>query len=302
MTLAEVAQLATARSEVREEYFHGVGPIQYEGPESKNPYAFKEYNPEEVIGGMTMKDALRFAGVYWHTMKGTGNDPFGPGTAKRAWLKGDSSTNEGRMQIAKQTMDAMFEFLVKMGIPFWTFHDRDIAPEAYIGDKEDNGIDVEQTEKNLYEMVEYAKAKQKETGVKLLWGTANVFSNPRFMSGAGSNPNFDVLAHAGTQIRAAMKATAMLGGLNYVFWGGREGYSTLHNTFMGLEKKHIAQLLKMAVAYRDELEKEFGYKIQLLIEPKAHEPTSHQYDFDAATTLGILGRPDGRDQYYRDGY
>lgn len=278
--------LAVSAKAAGEPYFPGIEKTRFGGPNSTNPFEFKWYNKDQIIGGKRMEEIIRPTVAYWHTFKGTSADQFGDATQKRHWTQGDNTTNEGRMQIARQTMDAAFEFYVKIGATHWTFHDRDIAPEAY---DEKGNIDVVLTEKNLQEMVEYAKKKQEETGVKLLWGTANVFFNPRFRSGAGSSPNFDVLAHAGAQIRAAMRATMELGGENYVFWGGREGYSTLHNTFMGLEKKHIAILLKMAVKYNEELAKEFRRKkLQLLIEPKPQEPTQAQYDSDVGAVIGFL--------------
>ena len=252
------------------QYFEGIEKIQFEGPQSKNALAFKYYDENRVINGTTMKEHLRYAVCYWHTFRGTGGDPFGPGTQVREWL-----SNEDAMTQAYETMDAAFEFFSKLGVPFWTFHDRDIAPE---------GSTVEESENNLKDIVAYAKKKQKETGLKLLWGTANLFSNPRFMNGGGTNPDFDVFCYAAAQIKNAIDATNELGGENYVLWGGREGYDILFNTDMKRELTHFADLLKLALAYA----KEIGFTGQFLIEPKPMEPSTHQYDFDTATVLAFL--------------
>ena len=255
-------------------FFPNIEKIKYEGPESKNPLAFKYYDEDRVINGKTMKEHLRYAVCYWHTFRGLGHDPFGPGTAIRPWL-----ASEDPMEQALDTMDAAFEFFTKLGVPFWCFHDRDIAPE---------GATVEESEANLREIVSYAKKKQDETGMKLLWGTANLFSHPRFMNGGGTNPDFDVFCYAAAQLKNAIDATHALGGENYVFWGGREGYDILFNTDMKRELKHFADLLKLAKAYADEI----GFKGQFLIEPKPMEPSTHQYDFDTATVIAFLKEHD----------
>lgn len=252
------------------EYFKSVSKIKFEGEDSDNPLAFKYYNPEEVIGGKTMKDHLRFAVAYWHTFQGTGSDPFGPGTANRSW---DSLTDP--MDIARAKVAANFEFCEKLGVPFFCFHDRDIAPEAST---------LRETNKRLDEIVSIIKEYLKSSDVKLLWGTTNAFGNPRFVHGASTSPNADVFAFAAAQVKKAMEITHELGGQNYVFWGGREGYETLLNTDMKLELDNMARFLWMAVDYA----REIGFKGQFLIEPKPKEPTKHQYDFDTATVLGFL--------------
>ncbi|MCG8309460.1 MAG: xylose isomerase [Cytophagales bacterium] len=252
-------------------YFPNIDKIKYEGRASTNPLAFKYYDENQVvIGGKTMKEYFRFAVAYWHTFCGTGNDPFGPGTKVFPW-----DAHADAMQRAKDKMDAAFEFITKIGAPYYCFHDFDLI---------DEGSSVAESEKRLQTMVDYAKAKQAETGVKLLWGTANVFSNPRYMNGASTNPDFTVLAWAGTQVKNAIDATIELGGENYVFWGGREGYMSLLNTDMKREKEHLARFLTMA---RDYARKQ-GFKGTFLIEPKPMEPTKHQYDFDAETVIGFL--------------
>ncbi|SFF05215.1 xylose isomerase [Thermophagus xiamenensis] len=253
----------------KKEYFPGIGKIKFEGKDSKNPLAFKWYNEDEVVAGKTMKDHFRFAMAYWHTLTGDGGDPFGPGTRIFPW---DDSSDV--MERNKNRMDAAFEFMTKMGIPFWCFHDVDVAGDGSVGE----------IEERLMKMVEYAKEKQKASGIKLLWGTANVFSNPRYMNGAATNPDFTVVAHAGTQIKNAIDATIALGGSNYVFWGGREGYMSLLNTNTKREKEHLARLLTMARDYG----RKNGFKGTFLIEPKPMEPTKHQYDFDAETVIGFL--------------
>ncbi|RCW34579.1 xylose isomerase [Marinilabilia salmonicolor] len=253
----------------KQEYFPGIGKIKFEGKDSKNPLAFKWYNEDEVVGGKTMKEHFRFALSYWHAMTGDGGDPFGGGTTKFPW---DASSDVSERN--KNRMDAAFEFMTKLGMPFWCFHDIDVVEDGAVGD----------IEKRLQTMVEYAKEKQKATGIKLLWGTANVFSNARYMNGAGTNPDFNVLAHAGTQIKNAIDATVALGGENYVFWGGREGYMSLLNTDTKREKEHLAQLLTMARDYG----RKNGFNGTFLIEPKPMEPTKHQYDFDSETVIGFL--------------
>ncbi len=262
------------------EYFKGIGRIKYEGRESDNPFAFKWYDENKKVGGKTMKEYFRFAMAYWHTLCGTGSDPFGPGTKNFPW-------NEGNDPIAKakNKMDAAFEFMTKMGIPFYCFHDFDLVEE---------GNSVVESEKRLRAIVDYAKEKQKQSGVKLLWGTANVFSNPRYMNGASTNPDFSVVAYAGSQIKNAIDATIELGGENYVFWGGREGYGTLLNTNMKRELEHMARFLTMA---RDYARKQ-GWKGTFLVEPKPMEPSKHQYDFDSATVIGFL-RHNGLDKDFK---
>ncbi|QHQ59651.1 xylose isomerase [Anaerocolumna sedimenticola] len=251
-------------------YFEGVGKINYEGPESKNPLAFKYYNPDEIVMGKTMKDQLRFAMSYWHTFTYMGNDPFGVGTMFRPW-----DNAECPMEVAKARVHAAFEFMEKAQIPFFCFHDRDIAPE---------GKDLAETNARLDEIVAVIKEEMARTGIKCLWGTTNAFSNPRFVHGAGTSCNATVFAYAAAQIKKAMEVTKELGGENYVFWGGREGYETLLNTDTGLELDNLARLLKMACDYAEEI----GFTGQFLIEPKPKEPTKHQYDTDAATVLSFL--------------
>ena len=252
-------------------YFPNIDKIKFEGKESTNPFAFKYYNENQVImGGKTMKEYFRFAIAYWHTFCGTGNDPFGPGTKAFPW-----DANTDAVQRAKDKMDAAFEFISKIGAPYYCFHDYDLV---------DEGSSIAESEKRLQAIVDYAKAKQAETGIKLLWGTANVFSNPRYMNGASTNPDFTSLAWAGTQVKNAIDATIELGGENYVFWGGREGYMSLLNTDMKREKEHLAKFLTMARDYA----RRNGFKGTFLIEPKPMEPTKHQYDFDSETVIGFL--------------
>lgn len=252
------------------EFFKGIDKIKYEGRESDNPLAFKWYDANRVVAGKTMKEHLRFATAYWHTFVGTGGDPFGPGTKRFAWdQKGDII---GR---AKDKMDAAFEFFTKLGTPYYCFHDLDLVEE---------GHSLKAYESNLSTLVDYARQHQQASGVKLLWGTANVFSHPRYMNGASTNPDFAVVAHAGTQVKNAIDATIALGGENYVFWGGREGYMTLLNTDMKRELAHMARFLTAARDYA----RQQGFTGKFLIEPKPAEPTKHQYDFDAATVIGFL--------------
>ena len=252
------------------EFFPGIKKIPFEGPESKNPLAFRFYDEDRKVGNKTMKDHFRFAVAYWHTLTGSGGDPFGPGTKVFPWAHAKDPIDFG-----KEKMDAAFEFITKMGIPFYCFHDFDLVEEAE---------SIPETEKRLQIMIDYAKEKQKSSGVKLLWGTANLFSHPRYMNGAATNPDFNVIAHAATQVKNALDATIALGGENYVFWGGREGYNTLLNTNMKRELEHMARFLEMA---RDYARKQ-GFKGTFLIEPKPMEPSKHQYDFDAATVIGFL--------------
>lgn len=244
-------------------YFPGISKIAYEGPNSKNPLAFKHYNADEKIMGKTMKDHLRFASCYWHTFKGLGGDPFGMSTMIREYnASGDP------MKIAEDTMVAAFEFFTKLDVPYWCFHDRDICPEANT---------LSETNQRLDQIVALAKKLQDDTGLKLLWGTTNAFSHPRFMSGASTNPSPAIFAYAASQVKKAMEVTKELGGEGYVFWGGREGYETLLNTNLGREIDHLGLFLNMAVDYK----KEIGFDGALYIEPKPKEPTKHQYDFDA---------------------
>jgi len=253
-----------------QEFYKSIGKIQYEGKESDNPLAFKYYNPEQVVAGKTMAEHFRFAVAYWHTFCGQGGDPFGPGTQQFPWDQANDP-----LQRAKDKADAAFEFITKMGFQFFCFHDVDLIDEAPT---------LAETEKRLQFITEYVAEKQKASGVELLWGTANCFSNPNYMNGAATNPDFKVVARAGAQIKMALDATIALDGQNYVFWGGREGYMSLLNTDMGRELDHMAQMLTMA---RDYARKQ-GFKGTFFIEPKPMEPMKHQYDFDAATAIGFL--------------
>ena len=262
------------------EFFPGVSRIKYEGPKTKNPLAFRCYNAGEKVGKKTMAEHLRFSVVYWHTMKGGGTDPFGPTPVyDRPW---DVATDP--MQRAEDTMRAAFEFTGKLGAPFWAFHDRDIAPE---------GGTLAESNTRLDQIVRLAKKLQRDTGIKLLWGTSNCFSHERFTHGAGTNPDPHVFAWAAAQIKKAMECTKDLGGVNYVFWGGREGYSNLLNTELKQEQDQMARLLHMAVEHK----KKIGFKGTLLIEPKPKEPTKHQYDYDAATVLSFLRTYDLIDEF-----
>ena len=252
------------------DYFPAIGKIKFEGKESKNPLAFRYYDAEKVVYGKKMKDWFKFSMPWWRTLCADGGDPFGPGTKSFSWAKGSSA-----LEIAKQKLDAGFEFMQKVGIEYYCFHDIDLIEE---------GHSIEEYEANLKAIVAYAKQKQVETGIKLLWGTANVFSHKRYMNGAGTNPNFDVVARAAVQIKNALDATIELGGENYVFWGGREGYFSLLNTDMKREKEHLAKLLTAARDYA----RFKGFKGNFLIEPKPMEPTKHQYDVDAETVIGFL--------------
>ncbi len=261
-------------------YFKGIDKIKYEGKESDNPLAFKYYNPEQVVDGKTMREHFKFAIAYWHTFCGQGGDPFGPGTQNFAW---DQSSDP--IQAAKDKADAAFEFIGKMGFDYFCFHDYDLIQE---------GATFAESEARLATITDYIKGKQAESGVKLLWGTANCFSNPRYMNGASTNPEFDVLARAGGQIKLAIDATIKLGGENYVFWGGREGYMSLLNTDLGRELDHMGQFLRMARDYA----RSQGFKGNFLIEPKPMEPMKHQYDFDSATAIGFL-REQGLDKDFK---
>ena len=252
------------------EYFKGIGQIKYEGPESDNPLALRWYDENKVVAGKTMKEHFKFACAYWHSFNGAGSDPFGGPTHIFPW---DASPDP--IQRAKDKMDAAFEFITKLGLPYYCFHDVDVVD--YTNDVADN-------EKRLATMVEYAKEKQKQSGVKLLWGTANLFSHLRYMNGASTNPDFHVLAHAGAQVKTALDATIALGGENYVFWGGREGYMSLLNTDMKREQEHFARFLHAAKDYA----RKQGFKGTFFIEPKPAEPSKHQYDYDCATVIGFL--------------
>jgi xylose isomerase len=253
-----------------QEFFPTVGKIKYEGPDTRNPLAFKYYDPKKKVLGKAMADHLRFAVCYWHAFKGAGGDIFGPGTILRNY------NNAGdEMEVAEATMHAAFEFFTKLGVGFWCFHDRDIAPEADT---------LAETNKRLDRIARLAKQLQSDTGVNLLWGTTNAFSNRRFLAGAATNPSPEVFAYAAAQVKKAMEITHLLGGEGYVFWGGREGYETLLNTDMKRELEHLGRFLHMAVDYKRSLR----FKGQLYIEPKPKEPTKHQYDSDAAACHAFL--------------
>jgi xylose isomerase len=256
------------------EFFKGIGAIKYEGTESDNPLAYRWYDADKVVAGKSMKDHLRFAVAYWHSFCGNGADPFGEPTHLFPW-----SVKADAVERAKDKMDAAFEFITKLGLGYYCFHDVDVVD--YIND-------VNENDRRLQAMVEYAKQKQAASGVKLLWGTANLFSHRRYMNGASTNPDFHVLAHAGAQVKAALDATIALGGENYVFWGGREGYMSLLNTDMKREQEHLAKFLHTAKDYA----RKHGFKGTFFIEPKPCEPTKHQYDYDAATVLGFLQKYD----------
>lgn len=261
------------------EYFKGIGKISFEGKKSDNPLAFKYYDENKVVGGKTMKEHFKFAIAYWHTFTGVGGDPFGAPTQDFPWL-----TSTDPIQQAKDKMDAAFEFITKIGAPYYCFHDFDLI---------DEGNTLAESEKRLQIITDYAQEKMAASGVKLLWGTANCFSNPRYMNGAATNPDFDVVAFAGAQVKNALDATIKLGGENYVFWGGREGYMSLLNTDMGREQDHMARFLHMAKDYA----RKQGFKGTFFIEPKPMEPTKHQYDFDSATVLGFLSKYDLLDDF-----
>lgn len=254
------------------EYFPGIGKIKFEGSKSDNPLAFKYYDENRVVAGKTMKEHLRFATAYWHTFCGTGGDPFGAPTKRFPWL-----TATDPVQQAKDKMDAAFEFFTKIGTPYFCFHDVDLV---------DEGPSLKESERRLHAIVDYAKAKKAASGIKVLWGTANLFSNPRYMNGAATNPDFNVVSYAGAQLKNAIDATIALDGENYVFWGGREGYLSLLNTDMKREQEHLAQMLAMARDYA----RGQGFKGVFFIEPKPMEPSKHQYDFDSATVVGFLNR------------
>jgi xylose isomerase len=250
--------------------FPEINRIRFEGPDSKNPLSFRHYNADEKVGNKSMRDHLRFSVVYWHTFRGTGADPFGPGCAVRPWEDGTDSVEN-----AKNRVKVAFEFMEKLGNPFYAFHDRDVAPE---------GANLAETNRNLDAVVKVLKEEQQRTGIKLLWGTANLFSNRRYMHGAATSPNADAFAFAAAQVKKALEVTKELGGGGYTFWGGREGYHNLWNTNMKRELEHLAKFLHMAVDYA----KEIGFTGQFYIEPKPKEPTKHQYDADAAACANFL--------------
>jgi len=252
------------------QYFKGIDKIKFEGKASDNPLAFKYYNPDQLVAGKTMREHFKFAIAYWHSFCGQGADPFGAGTQNFPW-----DSNSDPLQAAKDKADAAFEFITKMDFDYFCFHDYDLIQE---------GNSLAESEKRLETITDYIKEKQKESGVKLLWGTANCFSNPRYMNGAATNPDFNVVAYAGAQVKLALDATMKLNGENYVFWGGREGYISLLNTDMGREQDHMARFLTMAKDYA----RAQGFKGTFFIEPKPMEPSKHQYDFDAATSIGFL--------------
>jgi len=250
--------------------FPDIQKIPFEGPKSKNLLAFHHYNPDEVVEGKAMKDHLRFSVAYWHSFRGTGSDPFGPGTMHRPWEAAHDSVEN-----AKNRVKVAFEFMEKLGAGFYCFHDRDVAPE---------GATLAESNKNLDAIVKALKEEQQRTGIKLLWGTANMFSNPRYMHGAATSCNADAFAYAAAQVKKALEVTKELGGENYVFWGGREGYMNLWNTDMKRELDHLARFMHMAVDYA----KQIGFTGQFLFEPKPKEPTKHQYDFDCAACINFL--------------
>ena len=260
------------------EAYPGIGKIEYEGKKSKNPLAFRWYNPDEKVGGKKMKDHLRFAVAYWHSFCGDGSDPFGNATRFYPWK---DAANDDK---TKQRLDAAFEFITKIGAGYYCFHDTDVVGDG----------SVFEIEKRLEKIIPVIKKMQEQTDVKLLWGTANLFSNPRYMNGAATNPDFKVVANAGVQLRNAIAATVELGGENYVFWGGREGYMSLHNTDMKRELEHMGMMLSMARDYG----RKIGFKGTFLVEPKPMEPSKHQYDFDVATIIGFL-REHGLDKDFK---
>jgi xylose isomerase len=253
-------------------YFEGLDPIRHEGPESRNPLAFRWYDPERVVLGRPMREQLRFAVCYWHTFCGTGSDPFGSATFDRPWMAGGDP-----MAAARSKAESAFDFMSKLGTPFYTFHDRDVAPE---------GATPRESLKRLGVMVEELARHQQRTGVRLLWGTANLFSHPRYMAGAATNPDPEVFAMAAAQVKAAMDATKALGGENYVLWGGREGYETLLNTDLRQELEQLGRFLSLVVEYKHRI----GFKGTILVEPKPCEPSKHQYDFDVAALFAFLQR------------
>ncbi len=260
------------------ELFRNVPKVQYEGPKSKNPMAFKYYDKNRVVGGKTMGEHLKFAMAWWHTLCANGTDMFGVGTADKSF------GTMGDMDLARAKVDAGFEFMQKLGLDYFCFHDRDLAPE---------GKNLDESNRNLEEISDLVLAKQKETGIQLLWGTANLFGNPRYMHGAASSPNADAFAYAAAQVKEALDITKKLDGKGYTFWGGREGYETLLNTRMGLEQDNLARFFRMAIDYADKI----GFTGPFYIEPKPKEPTKHQYDFDAATTIAFLTKYGLQDRF-----
>lgn len=254
-------------------YFEKIDKIKYEGPKTKNPFAFRHYNPEEIVAGKSMKEHLRFSIAYWHTMTQDGSDPFGNPVNQRTWF------GETPMETAKNRVEAFFEICEKLGAEYFCFHDVDIAPE---------GDSLAEFFENLDEITDLIKEKMDQTGIKLLWNTANMFSNPRYVNGAASTNHADVYAFAAAQVKKGLDLSKKLGGENYVFWGGREGYETLLNTDMGFEQDNIARFFKMAIAYGEKI----GHKPQFLLEPKPKEPSKHQYDFDAATAMAFIQKYD----------
>jgi len=263
----------------KKEYFKNIPQIKYEGSKSDNPFAFRWYDENKKVAGKTMKEFFKFACAYWHSFNGNGADPFGEPTHIFPW-----NEKEDPIKRAKDKMDAAFEFITKMGLPYYCFHDVDIVD--YTNDVADN-------EKRLKTITAYAKQKQKESGVKLLWGTANLFSHKRYMNGASTNPDFQIITHAAAQVKAALDATIELGGANYVFWGGREGYMTLLNTNMKREQEHLAKFLHLAKDYA----RKNGFNGTFFIEPKPMEPTKHQYDYDAATCISFMRQYDLMDDF-----
>ncbi len=259
--------------------FPDVEKIQYEGPDSTNPLAFHWYNEDEVVEGTTMKEHMRFSVVYWHTFRGTGLDPFGSPTMERPWEDGTDSVENAirRARVA-------FEFMEKLGAPYYAFHDRDVAPE---------GETLAESNKNLDAVVDVLEEEQQRTGIKLLWGTANLFSNPRYMHGASTSCNADAFAYAGSQVKKCLEVTKRLGGVNYVFWGGREGYQNLYNTDLKRELDHMGAFMHLAVDYA----RKIGFDGQFLIEPKPKEPTKHQYDSDVAACVNFLRQYDLCDSF-----
>src|ERR1044071_1476169 len=255
-------------------YFKNIPDIKYEGPASDNPFAFKWYNADQIVAGKTMKEYLRFACAYWHSFNGSGADPFGEPTHLFSW-----NEKTDPIERAKDKADAAFEFITKLGLPYYCFHDVDVI---------DYTNDVNENERRLKAITNYLNIKQAASGVKLLWGTANLFSNRRYMNGAATNPDFHVLSHAAAQVKAALDATIALGGENYVFWGGREGYMSLLNTNMKREKEHFARFLHTAKEYA----RKNGFKGKFFIEPKPCEPSKHQYDYDSETVIGFLRQHD----------
>lgn len=252
------------------EYFKGIAKIKFEGRKSKNPLAFKFYDPGRKVMGKSMEKHFKFACAYWHSFCNTGGDPFGPGTKMYPW-----ANSSDPIQNAKDKMDAAFEFMTKIGIKYYCFHDYDLV---------DEGENLKESRKRLDIISDYAQGKMKETGIKVLWGTANLFGHPRYMNGAATNPDFNVVAYAGAQVKNALDTTIKLKGENYVFWGGREGYMSLLNTDMKREQEHLARFLHMAKDYA----RRKGFKGYFFIEPKPMEPSKHQYDFDSATVIGFL--------------